>query len=74
MGLERGTLSLVSTTEELLGRNSRGCGLESRHYGSGDPVGGRDGGFMDGQTDKEIDRQTLVPQYNVRNKRHATDD
>jgi hypothetical protein len=26
VGLERGPLSLVSTTEELLGRNSRGSG------------------------------------------------
>jgi hypothetical protein len=33
VGLERGPLSLVSTTEELLGRNSSGCGLESREYG-----------------------------------------
>jgi hypothetical protein len=33
MGLERGPLSLVSTTEELLGSNNRGCGLESREYG-----------------------------------------
>jgi hypothetical protein len=32
VGLERGPLSLVSTIEELLGRNS--CsGLESREYG-----------------------------------------
>jgi hypothetical protein len=38
MGLERGSLSLVSTTEELLGRNSSGCGLENREYGRGDPV------------------------------------
>jgi hypothetical protein len=30
VGLERGPLSLVSTTEELLGRNSSGSGLESR--------------------------------------------
>jgi hypothetical protein len=29
MGLERGPLSLVSTTEELLGRKSSGSGLES---------------------------------------------
>jgi hypothetical protein len=29
-GLERGPLSLVRTTEELLGRNSSGCGLENR--------------------------------------------
>jgi hypothetical protein len=28
VGLERGTLSLVSTTEELLGSNSSGSGLE----------------------------------------------
>jgi hypothetical protein len=34
--LERGTLSLVSTTEELLGRNSSGSGLESREYGRRD--------------------------------------
>jgi hypothetical protein len=33
VGLERGPLSLVSTTEELLGRNSSGSGLESREYG-----------------------------------------
>jgi hypothetical protein len=33
VGLEQGPLSLVSTTEELLGRNNRGSGLESRDYG-----------------------------------------
>jgi hypothetical protein len=33
VGLERGTLSLVSITEELLGRNISGSGLESREYG-----------------------------------------
>jgi hypothetical protein len=32
MGLERGPLSLVSTTVELVGRSS-GSGLESRVYG-----------------------------------------
>jgi hypothetical protein len=30
VGLERGPLSLVSTIEELLGRNSSGFGLEIR--------------------------------------------
>jgi hypothetical protein len=30
VGLERGPLSLVSTTEELLGRNSSGSRLENR--------------------------------------------
>jgi hypothetical protein len=35
VGLERGPLSLVSTTEELLGSNSSGSGLESREYGLG---------------------------------------
>jgi hypothetical protein len=30
VGLERGPLSLVSTTEELLGRNSSSSGLENR--------------------------------------------
>jgi hypothetical protein len=33
LGLERGPLSLVSTTEELLGRKSSGSGLEMREYG-----------------------------------------
>jgi hypothetical protein len=33
MGLERGSLSLVSTTEELLERKSSGSGLESWEYG-----------------------------------------
>jgi hypothetical protein len=33
VGLERGPLSLVSTTEELLGRKNNGSGLESRDYG-----------------------------------------
>jgi hypothetical protein len=33
VGLERGPLSLVSTNEELLGRNSSGSGLENREYG-----------------------------------------
>jgi hypothetical protein len=33
VGLERGSLSLVSTTEELLERKSSGSGLEKRYYG-----------------------------------------
>jgi hypothetical protein len=36
VGLERGPLSLVSTTEELRGSNSSGFGLESREYGRRD--------------------------------------
>jgi hypothetical protein len=32
MGLERRALSLVSTIEELLGRESSGSGLENRDY------------------------------------------
>jgi hypothetical protein len=38
VGLELGPLSLVSTTEEPLGRSS-GSGLESGEYGSRDPSG-----------------------------------
>jgi hypothetical protein len=38
VGLERGPLSLVSTIEELFGRNSGGSGLEIREYGLGDPL------------------------------------
>jgi hypothetical protein len=37
VGLERGPLSLVSTTEEVLGRESSGSGLQSRKYGRRDP-------------------------------------
>jgi hypothetical protein len=37
VGLNRCPLSLVSTTEELLGRNSSGSRLESREYGRRDP-------------------------------------
>jgi hypothetical protein len=37
VGLERGPLSLVSTTEELLGRKSSCSGLENREYGHRDP-------------------------------------
>jgi hypothetical protein len=37
LGLERGPLSLVSTTEELLERKSRGSGLEHREYVRRDP-------------------------------------
>jgi hypothetical protein len=33
VGLEQGPLSLVSTTEELLGRKSSGSGLDNREYG-----------------------------------------
>jgi hypothetical protein len=33
VGLERGPLSLVSTTEELLARKSSGSGVENRDYG-----------------------------------------
>jgi hypothetical protein len=36
VGLERGPLSLVSTTEELLGRKSSGSGIENRKYGRRD--------------------------------------
>jgi hypothetical protein len=35
VGLERGPLSLVSTTKEVPERKSKGCGLESRDYGLG---------------------------------------
>jgi hypothetical protein len=45
VGLERGPLSLVSTTEKLTGRNSNGSGLETgntavgiRHAGHATPV------------------------------------
>jgi hypothetical protein len=38
VGLERGPLSLVSTTEELLGRNNNGSSLENREYGRGIPM------------------------------------
>jgi hypothetical protein len=37
MGLERGPLSLVSTTEELLDRKGSGSCLENREYGRRDP-------------------------------------
>jgi hypothetical protein len=36
--LEQGPISLVSTIEELLGRNCSVSGLENRDYGSGDPL------------------------------------
>jgi hypothetical protein len=36
VGLERGPLSLVTTTEELLERKSRGSGLENSEYGRRD--------------------------------------
>jgi hypothetical protein len=36
-GLKRGSLSLVSTIEELLGRKSRGSGLGSQEYGRRGP-------------------------------------
>jgi hypothetical protein len=35
--LERGPLSLVSTIEDLLGRESSGFGLENQEYGRRDP-------------------------------------
>jgi hypothetical protein len=38
MGLERGPLSLVSTTEEVLGRKTSGSSLEMREYCRGDPL------------------------------------
>jgi hypothetical protein len=37
VGLERGSLSRVSTAEELLERKSGGSGLEIREYGRRDP-------------------------------------
>jgi hypothetical protein len=38
VSLERGPLSLVSTTEELLGKNNRGFSLENWEHGRGDPL------------------------------------
>jgi hypothetical protein len=38
VGLERGSFSLVSTTEELLGRKRSGSGLETREYVHRDPL------------------------------------
>jgi hypothetical protein len=38
VGLEQSPLSVVSTVEELLGRNSSGSGLENRESGRGDPL------------------------------------
>jgi hypothetical protein len=38
VGLERGPLSLVRITEELLQWKSSGFGLENREYGRGDPL------------------------------------
>jgi hypothetical protein len=38
VGLQRGPLSLVSTTEELLGRKGSGSGVEMRDYGRRDPL------------------------------------
>jgi hypothetical protein len=37
VGLARGPLSLVNTTEKLLGRKSSGSGLDAREYGHRDP-------------------------------------
>jgi hypothetical protein len=37
VGMERGPLSLVSTTEELFERKRSGSGLEIREYGRRDP-------------------------------------
>jgi hypothetical protein len=37
VGLEWGPLSLMSTTEEILGRKSNGSGLEIREYGRSYP-------------------------------------
>jgi hypothetical protein len=36
VGLGQGPLSLLSTTEEILGRNSSSSGLESQEYGRRD--------------------------------------
>jgi hypothetical protein len=38
VGPERGPLSLVGTTEELLGRESSGSCRENREYGRRDPL------------------------------------
>jgi hypothetical protein len=38
LGQEPGPFNFVSTVEELLWRNSSGCGLENREYGRGDPL------------------------------------
>jgi hypothetical protein len=45
VGMERGPLSLVSTTEELRGRISSGSGLENREHGRRDSSRGPRGTF-----------------------------
>jgi hypothetical protein len=38
VGLERGPISLLSTIEEPLRRNSSGFDIENREYGLGNPL------------------------------------
>jgi hypothetical protein len=45
VSLERGPLSLVSTIDELLGRNGSGSGLEIREYGHRNPSSWPRGSF-----------------------------
>jgi hypothetical protein len=57
VGLEGSSLSLVSTIEELLGRNSSGSGLENWEHGCRDP--------------SHWPRDTLYPQKLTLNRRQA---
>jgi hypothetical protein len=61
VGLERGPLSLVSTTEELLERKNNGSGLENRQYGRKQKLalisptsGGRSVGIFRSRTENPV--------------------
>jgi hypothetical protein len=43
VGLERGPFSLMSTTEEVVGRKNSGYGLQNREYGRKDPLSAKVG-------------------------------
>jgi hypothetical protein len=60
VGLERGPLSLVSTTEELLGRKNSGSGLENRDYGFRDPSNWPHGTLYQQKVGTNFHRQAAV--------------
>jgi hypothetical protein len=70
-GSGTGSLSLVSTTEELLGRKSSGFDIENPHYGSGDPLRLPRGTLLSAKGGTNfIDKRRLLGRYSCRSRSH----